>query len=189
MAESRVQGGKAERETQRGLKLRARDAEDLKVVSAVLQDSLVAVRDMTYLPREKRFVLVANRFCWERDPEELFSQGADEQPGELAEEQDASFHEAGPRPVYERVHCGITFDQVESVRLRGFDPHAKGEILELLAVEPGADVILLCFAGKAAVRLSVSAIRCHIEDLGEPWPTRWRPSHDLSDKTDAEPSR
>ena len=45
-----------------GLKLRAADGEDLAVISAILQDSLVTIGEMTYLPDENRFVLVANRF-------------------------------------------------------------------------------------------------------------------------------
>ena len=47
------------------LKLRAEDAEDLAVISAILQDALVPVGEMAYLPEEQRFVLVANRFRWE----------------------------------------------------------------------------------------------------------------------------
>ena len=45
------------------LQLTALDAEDLGVVSAAVQDSLVAVRDCAYFAGEKRFVLLLNRFC------------------------------------------------------------------------------------------------------------------------------
>ena len=48
-----------------GLRLRAEDSDDLAVISACLQDSLVPVRDLAYLPDEGRFMLVANRFRWE----------------------------------------------------------------------------------------------------------------------------
>src|SRR5260370_7067427 len=47
------------------LKLRAEDAEDLAVISACLQDALVAVRDLAYAPQERSFLFVANRFRWE----------------------------------------------------------------------------------------------------------------------------
>jgi hypothetical protein len=47
----------------------------------------------------------------------------------------------------------------------------------LLAVQLVPGAILLCFAGAATVRLEVEAIRCYIEDLGEAWPTAWRPAH------------
>ena len=44
------------------LKLVALDQEDLAVISAHLQDAIVKVGDLTYLPRERRFALVARRF-------------------------------------------------------------------------------------------------------------------------------
>ena len=48
------------------LKLRAHDAEDLAALAACLQDALVPLADVVYLKAEKRFVMVANRFMWER---------------------------------------------------------------------------------------------------------------------------
>ena len=49
------------------LKLSALDAGDLEVISAAVQDSLVAVRDCAFFADEKRFVLLLNRFRWEGD--------------------------------------------------------------------------------------------------------------------------
>ena len=49
------------------LKLRAITAEDIKVLSALLQDGLVAASDMHYEKSENSFVMVINRFCWEHD--------------------------------------------------------------------------------------------------------------------------
>src|SRR5262245_64592893 len=46
------------------LKLIALDAEDLAVISAHLQDAVLKVADLAFLPREKRFAAVANRFDW-----------------------------------------------------------------------------------------------------------------------------
>ena len=43
------------------LKLIALDAEDLAVISAHLQDAVMKVGDLAFLPREKRFAAVANR--------------------------------------------------------------------------------------------------------------------------------
>lgn len=158
----------------RPLKLRARDPQDMDVVAALLQDALVPLGDMAYLPKEKRFVLVANRFCWHGDPQDDPRPVA---PAPLAEDEDAAFDDED-EPPYERVNSGICFDKVERVRYRGLKPGGKDEILSLLTItsEPGA--ITLIFAGEAAVRLEVQDIRCHMEDLGQPWPTRWRPHHD-----------
>ncbi len=46
------------------LKLIALDADDLKVISAHLQDAVLRVGDIAYLPRERRFAALGNRFDW-----------------------------------------------------------------------------------------------------------------------------
>ena len=46
------------------LKLIALDADDLAVISAHLQDAVLKVGDVAYLPREKRFAAMGNRFDW-----------------------------------------------------------------------------------------------------------------------------
>ena len=46
------------------LKLLAFDADDLAVISANLQDALLRVGDLAWLPAEQRFVAVSNRFDW-----------------------------------------------------------------------------------------------------------------------------
>ncbi len=47
------------------LKLVALDNDDLEVVSAHVQDSIVKVGDIMWRPAEKRVVVVVNRFDWE----------------------------------------------------------------------------------------------------------------------------
>jgi hypothetical protein len=143
-----------------GLKLRAADAEDLDVISAILQDSLVTIGEMVYLPDEGRFVLVANRFKWEPQPGALPSQG-------------------------ERVLTGLCIDGVKHVSRRGFSPRDGDRILSLLALHVEGEgrpaSLILDFAGGSSVRLEVEQILCHLDDLGEPWPTRWRPKHPVAD--------
>ncbi|MFQ6018737.1 MAG: DUF2948 family protein [Kiloniellaceae bacterium] len=163
------------------LKLRARDVEDLQAMAACLQDALVPLSDVAYLKPDKRFVMVANRFRWET--------GADRAPASprtaAAPGGDARFEAsgaaAGDGPRYERVNCGVCFDRVRKVRARGLELGRRDQILNLLTInaEPGA--VTLIFSGGGAIRLEVSEIRCHLEDLGEPWPTHWRPAHPADD--------
>ncbi len=147
-------------------RLRAEDAEDLAVISACLQDALVAVRDLAYDRDGRTFILVANRFRWEA------SAGAPEQAR------------------FERTLCGIAFDDVEDVAYRGFHRSEEDRILSLLAIHPAADgarggaatgpagaLIDLEFAGGAAIRLSAARIACRARDFGDPWPTAWQPDH------------
>jgi hypothetical protein len=139
------------------LKLRAEDADDLAVLSATLQDAVVAVRDLGYLADERQFVVVASRFCWER------RRGSRSAP-------------------FERSLCAITFEGVAAVSYRGFRRADEDRILSLLSIRfrPGKPrgSVHLDFSGGAAIRLEVDRIACRSRDFGEPWPTPWRPQHD-----------
>ena len=161
------------------LKLRARDPEDLRVLSACLQDALVPLADIAFLKPEQRFVLVVNRFMWESAPEEPELSAVVEAKAETAAEDDARFEDAeGAAPPYQRVNAGLTFDRVRAVRFRGFDARKRDEILNLLNIEAEPQAVILSFSGGGAIRLEVSEILCHLEDVGQPWPTRWRPHHE-----------
>ena len=142
------------------LKLRAADAEDLAVLSACLQDAVIAIREAIFLPGERRFVFVANRFRWEDADRERPVEGA---------------------AIYERIHCGVCFDAVTAVRQQGLVQQRKGQIVSLLAIEQGEGTIDLVFSAGIVIRLEVEQILCHVQDLDEPWPTQWRPSHPLDD--------
>ena len=140
------------------LKLAATDAEDIAVLSVLLQDAVVPMSEMIYLADESRFVLVANRFRWE-----------------------AINNDVPDSRVYERVKCGLTFDRVISVRKRQVDIKARERVLGLLAMDVSDEYVDLIFAGGAVIRLYVERILCHAEDFGDPWPTQWQPDHDLRD--------
>ena len=47
------------------LKLIAKTDEDLKVISAHLQDSIVSLNDIANLKKNKIFLMQVNRFMWE----------------------------------------------------------------------------------------------------------------------------
>ncbi len=161
------------------LKLRARDVEDMRVIAAFLQDALVPLKDVAYQKREKRFVMVVNRFRWEK----IDAPGEAEPPrtSETAEESagDARFEDEDAQLPYERVNCGIRFDKVTNVRVRGLDLRRRDQFLNLLTVSAEPRAVTLVFSDGAAIRLDLTDIACHLEDLGEPWPTRWRPQHRL----------
>lgn len=156
-----------------GLKLRAHDAADLEVISTLLQDALVPLVDVAFQKREKRFVLVANRFEWT----EAKGRTAPSRPDDEREE-DARFEDSEGAPAFGRVNCGICFDRVLRVRSQGIDRADPEQILNLLAITSEPGNISLIFAGGGIIQLQVAAIYCHLEDLGEGWPTRWRPSHE-----------
>lgn len=163
-----------------GLKLRAEDAEDLAVVAACLQDSILPIGEMAWLASERRFAMVLNRFRWEIGPEgeaklEAAS-SAPTEPGELEPGEGS--------PVYERVHCAVRVDGVEGVRSRGIDLKDRSRILELLTLEATPDGVALHFAGGGCVELRAAKWLAFVEDIGEPWPTRCCPRHRIDDSID-----
>jgi hypothetical protein len=134
------------------LKLSALDADDLGVISAAVQDALVAVRDCAYFKDEKRFVLLLNRFQWEADP---------------------SIDSA-----HSRTHSALVFNEVTGVQHHNIPLGEPDRMLELLAVTLENDgSVALRFATGRAIRLEIGRLACHLGDVGEPWPTPWKPAH------------
>lgn len=144
------------------LKLRVTDFDDLAVISSILQDALTPIADMLFEPDQFRFVLAVNRFRWE----------------------DAGDGHVEGR-IYERQRCGIRFEQVSAVRMRGIDHNRRDEILSLLAIKAeGENIVDLVFAGGGVIRLEIGGLLCHLDDFDEPWPTMRRPTHVNADKTE-----
>ena len=146
------------------LKLIAFDAEDLSVISANLQDALMRVGDLAWLPAEKRFVAVSNRFDWV----DALKSAAEEGGGAIAS--------------YLRRRAGLRFERVRAAQISGIDLRRKGAILCLLAVsfestDPPAGSVILRFADGGAIRLEVECIEAELKDLGPVWRAVSMPKH------------
>ena len=140
------------------LRLRVEDSKDLSLMSASLQDAVAKLGDFAWLPTERRFAFVANRFVWEC--------AVDRRHGPFA-----------------RVRSGAHFDDVLAVRQINLRLDVKDAVVELLAVrfeegEDGGGDILLDFAGGGCVKLTVESINAALSDISDPWRTRSKPDHD-----------
>ena len=147
------------------LKLVALDGEDLTVLSVHLQDAVVRVADMAYLPAEQRFAAVVNRFDWA---------GLEGQSGRRR-----------PEPFLRR-RAGLRFERVRSAQLSKIDPASKDAVLSLLAIqfevkdEPEG-FVTLHFSGGGAIRLDVECIEAELKDLGAAWAAARMPAHGEGD--------
>ncbi len=145
------------------LKLIAFDDEDLAVISAHLQDAVVRVADMAYLPAERRFAAILNRFDW-------------------ADVVAASEGRRRPK-AHRRWRSGLRFERVLGARIQGIDLKAKDAVLNLLTIqfEPGETApeghLTLLFSAGAAIRLEVECIEGELMDLGAAWRARAKPNH------------
>jgi hypothetical protein len=146
-----------------GLKLKALDPADLAVFAACLQNAVTRPVDMTYLRRQRRFAVVFERYCWEAvDPAILERVDAALAAGNLAAA-------AGGLPE-RHVPCGVHFDGVLAVKMRGLDPERPEAVLHLLTItcetEPqGAAVLHLLFDDGAMIRLNMECIDARLMDL------------------------
>ncbi|QND51901.1 DUF2948 family protein [Phyllobacterium sp. 628] len=141
------------------LKLIALDEEDLQILSAHLQDSVLKIGDIDYLPAEKRLVLGVNRFVWEQAA-------------------NGKRHRS-----FERRRTALHFARVNSLKATGIDRQFKDDVLSLLSIrfilgDAPSGVIELTFAANKALRLEVEAIEAQFADLGPAWDTEFKPEHD-----------
>jgi hypothetical protein len=142
------------------LKLVALDEQDLAIVSAHVQDAVMKVGDIAWLPAETRLLLTMNRFAWEKKTRLFFSR------------------------AHERRRSVLHFERVTHVKSTGIDRERADDVLCLLAIrfiatEPPAGRIELDFAGGATLVLDVECIEARLSDLGAAWQATAKPRHKL----------
>lgn len=157
------------------LKLIALEQADLDIVSAHLQDAVLRVGDIAYLPNERRFAAILNRFDWSK----------------ALGQSDKSDHRArrrGRNGRYLRRRSALRFEHVTAARLKDIDLADKKRVLNLLAIqferrddETPVGQVTLIFAADAAIQLDVDVIEAEMRDLGAAWSTDSRPEHPETD--------
>lgn len=156
------------RPSDRPLRLTAETAEDLGIISALVQDGVARAGEVAWMPRRRRLAILVNRFRWE---------------DRVAAEQEG-------RP-YERVRACLLFDSVLSVRGRGIDPRDRTAALSLLRVdfapEPregaAGGLVTISLAGGSEIVLEVECIEARLVDMSRPWQAQARdaPDHRLDE--------
>jgi hypothetical protein len=84
------------------IKLKAKDAEDVQVISAVLQDSIAPVCDMVFNPDDKNFIMVVHRLNREAAVDGL-----------------------------ERICCAVNMRGVEAAQLQGINLNQQSRRYDL----------------------------------------------------------
>lgn len=137
--------------------LRALDAEDLRVISTLVQDAVFPVTEMTWDRPRRRFALLVNRFRWEQA-------GGPERP--------------------ERVQSVLVIEDALAVASTGLDRADPDLVLSLLALdwaagEDGTGRITLLLAGDGAIAVDVEALEVTLRDVTKPYvaPSGRAPRH------------
>jgi hypothetical protein len=144
---------------QTNLKLLANNTNDLKVISAHLQDSILTTKNIANLKKNRLFLLEFNRFMWE-----------DIEKGILRKNK--------------RIRSILKIDNVISVQSKNINQENKDRFLEFLTIEVDENTrnnynLKLIFAGDALIKITVEVIEVYLDDQGEPWESKTEPKHKI----------
>ena len=143
----------------KNLKLLANSEEDLRVISAHLQDSITQVKNVAHLKKNRIFLIQFNRFMWEDVEKGVFRKNR-------------------------RIQSVLKFDNILDVFSMNINQKKKDRFLDFLAIETKSlsdksYEIKLNFAGDILIKLNAEIIECFLEDLGESWETKNKPNNNF----------
>ena len=144
------------------LKLNATTFEDLKVISAHLQDAITQSQNIVHLKKNRIFLLQFNRFMWEDVEKGVFRKN-------------------------KRILSVLKFENVVSVSSKNLNQKKTDHFLDFLAIESKllsdkSYEIILHFAENKLIKINSEVIDCFLDDQGEPWETKNKPKHDIFDE-------
>ena len=141
------------------LKLIGKNKEDLRVISAYIQDSIVNVRDIVFLKKNRYFIMMINRFMWEDAEKGVFRKN-------------------------KRIRCAIKFEKVLEAKVKNINQKNKNRLLECLAIKCNLLSnrnydIKIFFAGDSIITVTCETIDVIMHDLGNSWNVKYIPSHKI----------
>ena len=143
------------------LKLKANSEDDLRVISAHLQDSITQVKNIAHLKKNRIFLVQFNRFMWEDVEKGVFRKN-------------------------KRIQSILKFENVIKVFSKNLNQKNINRFLDFLAIETKilsdkSYEVKLYFAGDIMIKIQPEVIECSLEDQGEPWDTKNKTKHDFFD--------
>ena len=141
----------------KNLKLIARTEEDLRVVSAHLQDSIANISDIASLQKNKIFLMQLNRFMWEDVEKGVFRKN-------------------------KRIRTILKFENVIKVISKNINQSKKDKFLDFLTIEtikmPDNNYEMkIVFAGDSIIKVISEVIEVTLDDQGSAWDTKNMPKH------------
>jgi len=141
----------------KNLKLIARTEEDLRVVSAHLQDSIASISDIANLKKNKIFLMQLNRFMWEDVEKGVFRKN-------------------------KRIRTILKFDNILEVHSKNINQSKKNKFLDFLAIEsnqmPDKNYEMkIIFSGDSIIKVISEVIEVTLDDQGDAWDTKNKPKH------------
>ena len=146
-------------EDQTNLRLYGKNSDDLNIISAYLQDSIVRIKDIIFLKENKIFLMMVKRFMWEDVEKGVFRK---------------------PK----RIMSVIKFSNIFEVSAKNINQQNRNKILELLTIKApnstdGLNKIKMIFSGESIITLISEDINVILDDQGIPWKAKSIPKHKI----------
>ena len=143
----------------KNLKLIAKTEDDLRVVSAHLQDAIANTSDIANLTTNKIFLMQLNRFMWEDVEKGVFRKN-------------------------KRIRTILKFENVLKANSKNINQSKKNKFLDFLTIEsrqmPDNNYEMkIVFAGDLIIKIIAEVIEVTLDDQGEAWETKNIPKHKL----------
>ena len=141
------------------LKLLGKNQEDLKIISAYLQDSIIIVKDIVFLKQNRTFIMIVSRFMWEDAEKGVFREN-------------------------KRIRCAVKFEEVIKVECKNINQKNKIKPLEFLAIKCSSIFdetykIKIFFSGDSIITIISEVIEVAMHDIGKPWNVKHIPIHKI----------
>jgi hypothetical protein len=141
------------------LKLIGNNVEDLKIISAYCQDSIVKIKDIVYLKENKIFIMMLSRFMWEDIEKGVFRK-------------------------YKRIKSVLKFNFIEGVLAKNINQQQESRNVELLAIKSNYNQdnlhgINLIFSGNSIILIKTEEIDVTLDDQEFFWEVKHFPKHKI----------
>ena len=141
----------------KNLKLIAKTTDDLRVISAHLQDSIVLTSDIANLKKNRIFLMQINRFMWEDVEKGIFRKN-------------------------KRIRTILKFENVSNISSKNINQANREKFLDFLTIESSqlpdkTYEMKLIFSGDAIIKIYSEVVEVTLDDQGPSWGSKNKPKH------------
>jgi len=135
------------------LKLKAFDEEGLTIISSLCQDSIIKTNEFGYEQKSKRFAILMNRFCHEKESNER---------------------------VKSAMHFDYVQEiKTKNIDIKNKDETLVMLAVRFEVASTPSGSIVIEFSGNKAINLTIENIEVFLTDIGDSWVTNRKPNHDV----------
>ena len=135
------------------LKLKAFDEEGLTIISSLCQDSIIKINEFGYEQKSKRFAILMNRFCHEKE---------------------------NNKRIRSALHFDyVQKNKTKNINTKNKDETLVMLAVRFEVASMPSGSIVIEFSGNKAINLTIENIEVFLTDIGDSWVTKRKPDHDV----------